>query len=668
MPFLSRQLVKTCRQTSRLQHRLMSSSSSSTKQTAKDQVQSLFKSPLVVVGVSLTTGFAVGRWSSLQQQQDQQRVLPSGLPRSCCEDNIQLTDEQKALPDQLSQIVGKKNMIQPSQSLPFLKGARLGGHGQALAIVTPTTLQQVVDCISLVVKVNCVVLPQGSNTGLTGGSVPRVNTGDHRPLVLISMKHLPQFVPLDQGKRVLCWAGAGLATLSREIPVLTGGRESHSILGSTFLNPTTAAGVAFGSGGTQLRKGPAYTDRALYIQVREGKKGPIVELVNTLGIDGMEDNSKVVSKLDAIQEDKDSSCPRLVSTKKGHGQAKASMTSYAPKLCQRNKQCSRYNANCEGLDCNRSEGKVFILATVHDTFAPPKQKKDYWISFKDMKTAYAFRKQVCLQSAKDLPVSLEYLDRDAFDVIDRSGRGQGILIKYLGPSAPSVKSMWNIKLFIESLSFVPYADVICDAFLHFTNPLFPPLLPPHIQKCGKAMDHHVSMTIGDYGEGNMEALLERLEKFQEQYQEKIVVHECTEHANALTAFRFVAASAFRTYCIGEGLQGVSIDYALPKNYEEMPKFASPHVKRMRYSHFGCNVVHEDIAFAPEYSADDVEHAKHDFKHYLEKSVAGKLPAEHGHGTEYHAPRATQQRWKRMDPLNVMNPGVGGLSYKYKYKE
>ena len=33
------------------------------------------------------------------------------------------------------------------------------------------------------------------------------------------------------------------------------GRESHSILGSLFLNPTIAAGVAFGSGGTQMRKG-----------------------------------------------------------------------------------------------------------------------------------------------------------------------------------------------------------------------------------------------------------------------------------------------------------------------------------------------------------------------------------------------------------------------------
>ena len=29
-----------------------------------------------------------------------------------------------------------------------------------------------------------------------------------------------------------------------------------------------------------------------------------------------------------------------------------------------------------------------------------------------------------------------------------------------------------------------------------------------------------------------------------------------------------------------------------------------------------------------------------------EAVGGKLPAEHGHGTEYHAPMETQQRWMK----------------------
>jgi D-lactate dehydrogenase len=83
---------------------------------------------------------------------------------------------------------------------------------------------------------------------------------------------------------------------------------------------------------------------------------------------------------------------------------------------------------------------------------------------------------------------------------------------------------------------------------------------------------------------------------------------------------------------------------------------------MRYSHFGCNVVHEDIAFS---LGVDTHKEKMTLKHIVELH-GGKLPAEHGHGTEYVAPPVTQQRWMAMDALNVLNPGIGGLSTLPKY--
>ena len=88
------------------------------------------------------------------------------------------------------------------------------------------------------------------------------------------------------------------------------------------------------------------------------------------------------------------------------------------------------------------------------------------------------------------------------------------------------------------------------------------------------------------------------------------------------------------------------------------------LKRLRYSHFGCNVVHEDIAFA---LGVDTHSAKMYIKKQVENQCRGKLPAEHGHGIEYQAPTYTQERWMKMDPLNVMNPGIGGLSMNYQYK-
>lgn len=59
-------------------------------------------------------------------------------------------------------------MQQTSKNVQFLKGARLG-EGHALAIVQPGTLEEAVKCLQAVVDAGCVVLPQGSNTGLTGG-------------------------------------------------------------------------------------------------------------------------------------------------------------------------------------------------------------------------------------------------------------------------------------------------------------------------------------------------------------------------------------------------------------------------------------------------------------------------------------------------------------------
>ena len=62
---------------------------------------------------------------------------------------------------------------------------------------------------------------------------------------------------------------------------------------------------------------------------------------------------------------------------------------------------------------------------------------------------------------------------------------------------------------------------------------------------------------------------------------------------------------------------------------------------------------------------DADAAKMELKAEVEK-LGGKLPAEHGHGTEYVAPAETRKRWQEMDPLNVFNPGVGGLSVERRY--
>jgi D-lactate dehydrogenase len=647
------------------------------------------------------------------------RALPKG-ERGCCscddeggnkKEVAKLTEAQTQLSTKLQKIVGKDHVYdglnESSSTGKFLKGARIG-HGKALCIVQPGTLQQAIQCLQAIVDAGCVVVPQGSNTGLTGGSVPRKE--ETRPSVVLSMKRLDAHFPIDDGKRVVCLAGVGISKLASSISTWFPGRESHSILGSTFLNPTTAAGVAFGSGGTLLRKGPARTDRALYCKVSRNKWGDnVVEVVNTLGIEGLEDSDfqehsgeTPVQKLDIYANDVRQGFRRTMAKSSKTGlQTKASDTDYQEKVCQYTKEVSRHNSDTTGEDCNRSEGKVLILATVHDTFQAPSKKRMFWVSFPDMETTAAFRREVCLDNPADLPVSCEYLDRDSVDIIDRSGRIATYLIRYLG-TGDLMGYLWNVKSAIEQLPF-SWAALFCDKFLHTFNNWVPEAIPSKFINKGREYDHHCMVAVGEFGDGTLDRFMERMDAFIKKYNDKAIAEggkmitfveaDSPADVTALNAFRFVAALAFKvsfivlafilvtvfrimtnaqtrlqiikTYVVGEDLQGISVDYGLPKNYERVPPLddsAVKPVKRMRYSHFGCNVIHEDIAYALGVDT----HKEHmAFKRSVEVE-GGKLPAEHGHGTEYRAPQDTQKRWMKMDPLNVMNPGIGGLSYLPKY--
>lgn len=221
--------------------------------------------------------------------------------------------------------------------------------------------------------------------------------------------------------------------------------------------------------------------------------------------------------------------------------------------------------------------------------------------------------------------------------------------------------MWDVKLRFEGLP-IPMAGIIADKALYHLNSLCPNALPSPVRALTEKHDHHLLVTVGEYGGGEATRFRERLAAFEAKH--RVSVHTCTaDETPWVSYFRFAAAPAFKTWCVGKGLEGVSVDYALPKAECEAPPMPDGTAAlRMRYSHFGCNVVHEDIAFC---RGVDAHASKMALKHEVE-DMGGKLPAEHGHGTEYVAPEATRRRWQAMDPLNVFNPGVGGLSVERSY--
>ena len=621
-----------------------------------------WKRPFLSSALCAAGGYALGRQ---QEKHAGGRALTSGFPQFCglddsfltasssnasCSPSKGLTTSQEALPQELSGIVGVPHLRVRAE----LIGARLG-KGEALAVVQPGTLKQAVECLRACVKAKVAVIPQGKNTGLTGGSVPRSDRCD-RPTVVINMNRLKAIRPI--GDQMLCLAGAGIYDLSTRAAEIN--RESHSVLGSMFLNPSVAAGVAFGSGGTQMRKGPAYTERSVYAKVNANGR---VEVVDTIGFASASTEDELLERL----ETSETLSPEDI-RKAARAVPASNAKEYGRHICRLDKNISRWNADTSGIEPCRSEGKVMILATLHDTFPQPSGRRTLWISCSSIEEAHELKNKVLLNNPDDLPISCEYMDRDCFDVVDGAGRLLCHAISKLG-IGERLSKMWALKLWVEKIP-LPFFDTLPDRLMYAVNNVLPEVLPPSIQTLGKEYDHHLLVTLGEYGNGNMKRTEDRLNAFMESHPE-VVACPCEDASDVgkVTFFRFAAAPAFKTWCVGNGTQGVSIDYALAKNDASCPSYdylKGDHVplKRMRYSHFGCNVVHEDLAFA---DGVDVHHCKMEIKKKIEGG-GGMLPAEHGHGTEYHAPRETQERWRQVDPTNTMNPGVGGVGYNYGYKK
>eukprot|EP00438_Fugacium_kawagutii_P032269 Skav209900 [mRNA] locus=scaffold2642:418051:456034:- [translate_table: standard] len=179
----------------------------------------------------------------------------------------------------------------------------------------------------------------GAKTAITGGSVPR--TCD-RPTVVISTQRLQKILPIGpDAKQVLCFAGAGIFSVQETLKSYN--RDSHSVLGSIFLNPSVAAGVAFGSGGTQIHKGPAFTNRALYCRVNAQGK---MELDGAQELSLKDMDSKASSKA-------------------------ASFPNYPQHLTKLDGKVSRYNADLAGEDCHLAEWCNMECFKIKNRSAPP---------------------------------------------------------------------------------------------------------------------------------------------------------------------------------------------------------------------------------------------------------------------------------------------------------
>lgn len=217
----------------------------------------------VIPLLSATIGGATLYALTLPRTPDEEALMPSGFPSLCCAADAPVTspgagvreltplpsattplvrrETQDPVVTALEKVIGPRYVLTGAETAPYTTGARLG-RGTAVAVALPATIEEAVAVLQACVDAGVAVIPQGRNTGLTGGSVPRDSAG--RPFVIISTRRLDRIVPLDGGKLLLALGGAGISDAATAAAAV--GRESHSVLGSFFMNPTVSAGVALG--------------------------------------------------------------------------------------------------------------------------------------------------------------------------------------------------------------------------------------------------------------------------------------------------------------------------------------------------------------------------------------------------------------------------------------
>ena len=147
-----------------------------------------------------------------------------------------------------------------------------------------------------------------------------------------------------------------LDRLERELAPL--GREPHSVIGSSCIGASVLGGVCNNSGGALVRRGPAYTELALYAQVQADGT---LTLVNHLGIELGDSPEEILTRLQRGDYRPDAVLNEV---------ARASDAGYAEHVRDVDADTpARFNADPSRLfEASGSAGKLCLFAVRLDTF------------------------------------------------------------------------------------------------------------------------------------------------------------------------------------------------------------------------------------------------------------------------------------------------------------
>lgn len=558
-----------------------------------------------------------------------------------------VTPEDRKLIATLTRIVGKGHLLtDPRKTERYRKGFR-SGSGEALAVVFPGSLLEQWRLLQACVEAGTIVIMQAANTGLTEGSTPNGSDYD-RPVVIISTLRLDRVQLLDEGKQVLAFAGSTLYQLEKILKPL--GREPHSVIGSSCIGASVVGGVCNNSGGALIKRGPAWTEMALYARIDEQGK---LALVNHLGIRLGETPEQILTRLDD-----ETWRPADVE----HDERHASDNEYATRVREVDADTpSRFNADARRLfEASGCAGKLAVFAVRLDTFVAEPEQQVFYIGTNNTEMLTSLRREI-LTHFTHLPVAGEYLHRDMFDIAEKYGKDTFLMIDKLGtdrmPLFFTLKG--RMDALFNRLSLV--APNFIDRLLQRVSSWFPSHLPTRITQYRQRFEHHLMLKMS--GEGVEEARRFLARFFAEGDGE---FFSCTpEEGRKAFLHRFAAAgAAVRYHAVhqDEVSEILALDIALRRNdndwFEQLPpEFDSMLTHRLYYGHFFCYVFHQDYIVR---KGVDVHALKEKMLALLHQRGA-QYPAEHNVGHLYEAQPQLKAFYQQLDPTNSFNPGIGKTS-------
>ncbi len=563
-------------------------------------------------------------------------------------------DRLEELKQVLLSIVGRKNVIfDERRTLPYRTGIRVG-KGKACAVVFPRSLLNFWKVLETCIAFDKIIIVQAANTGLTGGSTPDGDDYD-RDIVIINTLNLNQLALLRGGNQILAFPGTTLYQVEKSLSSLN--RSPHSIIGSSCIGASVIGGVCNNSGGNLVNRGPAYTEYSLYARLDlEGRLG----LVNHLGIALGDKPEEILTNLQNLN---------FETFNLTESNRLASDTSYHERVRDIGANTpARFNSDERRLyEASGCAGKLAVFAVRLDTFPKPKEEQVFFVGTNKPKRLTHLRKEI-LSKFKALPDMGEYMHRSYFDGADKYCKDSFLLIKYLGteilPRLLFAKRV--IDNLASSMPIIP--DNISDKTLQFVSEIFPNHLPERIRDFRNRFEHYMLILASDTSIKETRKLL--MNETSESREFDYI--ECTQlEGKDILLHRYVAGAAparFKAINSDESGELLPLDIALPRNCETWNEILPREIlcqmaESFQMGHFLCMVFHLDFVVKKGVDSDKL---KIQILDALNRAGA-KYPAEHNVGHLYKADNVLRRFYRKLDPTNTFNSGIG-MTSKNKYYE